>query len=155
MVEVGSFFSCYHNYNNGRFGFVFFLVTISTLGGGIYLCFLSWCNDEKEQQVFDKGWNFGVLELACFISSLSKGLQEHCNKSIWNCCQSFNAKGKFFKWFFRSEWHMGYSCLVPIIWDFPNIKVWLSLPVLLDIEKIEIQKQTRNSSCFGVAQSDN
>ncbi len=49
--------------------------------------------------------------------------------------------------------------LVLVVWDFPNIKVWLSLPsawpVLLDIEKIEIQKQTKNSSCFGVAQSDN
>ncbi len=51
---MGSFFSYYHNYNNGRFGF-FFLVTISTLGGGIYLCFLSWCSDEEEQKVFDKG----------------------------------------------------------------------------------------------------
>ncbi len=52
-----------------------------------------------------------------------------------------------------------YQDLMPIIWDFLNIKVWFSLPnawrVLLDIEKIEIQKQTRNSSCFGVAQSDN
>jgi hypothetical protein len=52
-----------------------------------------------------------------------------------------------------------YQDLVPVVWDFPNIKMWLSLPsvwsVLLDIEKIEIQKHTRNSSCFGVAQSDN
>jgi len=48
--------------------------------------------------------------------------------------------------------------LVPVVRDFPNIKVWLSLPsawpILLDIEKIEIQKQTMNSSCFGMAQSD-
>jgi hypothetical protein len=34
----------------------FFLVAISTIvGGGIYLRFFSWCNDEKEQQFFDKG----------------------------------------------------------------------------------------------------
>jgi hypothetical protein len=49
--------------------------------------------------------------------------------------------------------------LMPIVWDIPNTKVWLSMPsvwlVLLDIEKTEIHKQTRNSSCFGVAQSDN
>jgi hypothetical protein len=32
----------------------------------------------------------------------------------------------------------------------PNAKL-----VLLDIEKIKIHKQTRNSSCFDVAQSDN
>jgi hypothetical protein len=44
---VGSFFSCCHNYNKGRFGF-FFLVAISTVGGGIYLCFLLHCNDEEE-----------------------------------------------------------------------------------------------------------
>jgi len=31
---VGSFFSCYHNYNNGRF---FYLAAINTVGGGIYL----------------------------------------------------------------------------------------------------------------------
>jgi hypothetical protein len=31
-----------------------YLVTKSTVGGGIYLCFLSQCNDEKEQQVFEK-----------------------------------------------------------------------------------------------------
>jgi hypothetical protein len=36
---VGSFFFCYHNHNNGRFGFIFFLVAISTVGGGIYLPF--------------------------------------------------------------------------------------------------------------------
>ncbi len=36
---MGSFLSCYHNYNNGRFGFVFFLAAISTIGGGIYLRF--------------------------------------------------------------------------------------------------------------------
>ncbi len=82
---MGSLFSCCHNYNKGRFGFFFscyhkynrwsrwvhyflaaiitireglgfsFLVTISTIGGGIYLRFLSRCNDEKEQQFFDKG----------------------------------------------------------------------------------------------------
>jgi hypothetical protein len=52
---VGSFFSCYHNYNKGRFGFFFFLVAINTLGGGIYLHFLSHCSDEEEQQFFDKG----------------------------------------------------------------------------------------------------
>jgi len=33
----------------------FFLVAISTVGGGIYLHFLSWCNDEEEEQFFDKG----------------------------------------------------------------------------------------------------
>ncbi len=33
----------------------FFLATISIVGGGIYLCFLSLCNDEEEQQFFDKG----------------------------------------------------------------------------------------------------
>ncbi len=92
----GLVFSYYHNYNNGRFRFVFFVVAISTVGGGIYLRFLSRCSDEEEQHVFDKGWNFDVLELACFTSNLSKGLQEHCNKFIWNCCQSFNVKGNFF-----------------------------------------------------------
>jgi hypothetical protein len=52
---VGSFFSCYHNYNNGRFGFVLFIAAIRTIGGGIYLRFFSRCSDEEEQQVFDKG----------------------------------------------------------------------------------------------------
>jgi hypothetical protein len=33
----------------------FFLSTISTIGGGIYLRFLSHCTDEEEQQFFDKG----------------------------------------------------------------------------------------------------
>ncbi len=33
----------------------FFLATISIVGDGIYLRFLSWCNDEEEQQFFDKG----------------------------------------------------------------------------------------------------
>jgi len=33
----------------------FFLVTINTIGGGIYLRFLSRCNDEEEQQFIDKG----------------------------------------------------------------------------------------------------
>jgi hypothetical protein len=67
------FLAYYHNYNKGRLG-SFFLVAISTLGGGIYLHFLSWCNDEEEQQFFDKGWNFNVLEFACCTSNLSKGL---------------------------------------------------------------------------------
>jgi hypothetical protein len=51
---VGSFFSYCHNYNNGRFGF-FFPTAISIVSGGIYLHFLSQCNDEEEQKVFDKG----------------------------------------------------------------------------------------------------
>jgi hypothetical protein len=51
---VVSFFSCCHNYNKGRFGFVFLLAK-SIIGGGIYLYFFSWCNDEEEQQLFDKG----------------------------------------------------------------------------------------------------
>jgi hypothetical protein len=46
------------------------------------LRFLSWCDDEKEQHVFEKGWNFGILELACFTSSMFKGLQDHYNKFI-------------------------------------------------------------------------
>ncbi len=50
------------------------------MGGGIYLHFLSWCSDEKEQQFFDEGWDFGILELAHCTSSLSKGLQEDYNK---------------------------------------------------------------------------
>jgi hypothetical protein len=33
----------------------FFFTAISTIGGGIYLHFISWCNDEEEQQFFDKG----------------------------------------------------------------------------------------------------
>jgi hypothetical protein len=33
----------------------FFFATINTIGGGIYLHFLSRCNDEEEQQFFDKG----------------------------------------------------------------------------------------------------
>jgi len=28
---------------------LFYLVAINTVGGGIYLCFLSWCSDEEEQ----------------------------------------------------------------------------------------------------------
>ncbi len=32
-----------------------FLATINTIGGGIYLRFLSWCSDEEEPQFFDKG----------------------------------------------------------------------------------------------------
>jgi hypothetical protein len=105
---------------------------MSTVGGGIYLHFLSQCSDEEEQQVFDKGWNFGVIELACFTSSLSKGLQEHCNKLIWNCCQSFNVKSNFLNSF--SEMNglfMFNACqdLMPTLWDFPNIKVWRFLLV--------------------------
>ncbi len=66
------------------FGFFFFsfFVAISIVGGEIYLRFLSWCDDEKEQHVFEKGWNFGILELACFTSSMFKGLQDHYNKFI-------------------------------------------------------------------------
>jgi len=45
----------------------FFLAAISTIGGGIYLCFLSRFNDDEEQQFFDKGWDFDVLELACLL----------------------------------------------------------------------------------------
>ncbi len=52
---MGSFLSSCHNYNKGRFGFVFFLATISTVGGGICLRFFSWRNDEEEQKIFDKG----------------------------------------------------------------------------------------------------
>jgi hypothetical protein len=55
MVGVCSFFFYYHNHNKERFGFIFFLATIITIGGEIYLHFLSRCNDEKEQQFFDKG----------------------------------------------------------------------------------------------------
>ncbi len=36
---MGSFFSCSHNYNNRKFGFVFFIAAISRIGGGIYLRF--------------------------------------------------------------------------------------------------------------------
>jgi hypothetical protein len=50
---VGSFFSCCHNYNKVRFGFVF-LVAISIICGGIYLRYFSQCNDEEEQYFFDK-----------------------------------------------------------------------------------------------------
>ncbi len=46
--QGGFVFSCCHNYNKGKFGFVFF-IAISIVGGGIYLHFLSWCNDEEEQ----------------------------------------------------------------------------------------------------------
>jgi hypothetical protein len=51
---------------------LFFLVAMSIVGDGIYLL-LSWCSDEEEQ-VFDKGWNFSILELTCFTSNMSKGL---------------------------------------------------------------------------------
>jgi hypothetical protein len=61
---------------------LFFFVAMGTVGGGIYLRFLSRCSDEEKQQVFDKGWNFSILGVACFTSSLSKGLQEHYNKLI-------------------------------------------------------------------------
>jgi hypothetical protein len=44
------------------------------------LHFLSWCSDEKEEQFFDKGWDFNILKVAYYISSMSKGLQEDCNK---------------------------------------------------------------------------
>jgi hypothetical protein len=37
---ICSFFSCCHNYNNGRFEF-FFLVAISIIGGEIYLHFFN------------------------------------------------------------------------------------------------------------------
>ncbi len=45
---MGLFFSFCHNYNNERFGFVFFLAAISIVGGRIYLRFLSQCKDENE-----------------------------------------------------------------------------------------------------------
>jgi hypothetical protein len=35
--------------------FSFFFVAISIVGGEIYLRFLSRCDDEKEQHVFEKG----------------------------------------------------------------------------------------------------
>jgi len=47
----GFIFSCYHNHNNGRFGF-FFFVAIGIIGGGIYLYFFSRCNDEVSQPHF-------------------------------------------------------------------------------------------------------
>jgi hypothetical protein len=34
---------------------LFFLTAISIVDGGINLHFFSWCSDEEEQQVFDKG----------------------------------------------------------------------------------------------------
>jgi hypothetical protein len=37
----------------GLGSFLFFV--ISTIGGGIYFHFLLWCNDEEEQQFFEKG----------------------------------------------------------------------------------------------------
>ncbi len=49
--------------------------------------------------------------------------------------------------------------LVPCCLGFPQYKGVTFLPnawlVFLDIEKIEVQKQTKNSSFFGVAQSNN
>jgi hypothetical protein len=55
VVEVVPFFLAIIITIMKGLGLFFFLVIISTLGGGIYLCFLSWCSDEEEQQVFDKG----------------------------------------------------------------------------------------------------
>jgi hypothetical protein len=65
MVRVGSFF----------------FPTISTVGGGIYLHFLLWCSDEEEQQFFEKGWDFNILELAYLlykqlVQRLTRGLQQ-------------------------------------------------------------------------------
>jgi hypothetical protein len=51
---VGLFFSCYHNYK-WKILVCSFLASISTVGGGIYLRFLSRWSNEEEQQVFDKG----------------------------------------------------------------------------------------------------
>ncbi len=91
---MGSFFSYYHNYNNEGLGF-FFLVAINIVGGGISLRFLSWCNDEKEQHVFDKD------EISTFLSLLA--LQIACPKAYksttTNCYQSFNVKGNFLIFF--------------------------------------------------------
>jgi len=53
MVEVGSFFLDAIITIREGVG-LFLLATISTIGGGIYLHFLSQCNDEKEQQFFNK-----------------------------------------------------------------------------------------------------
>ncbi len=58
----------------------FFLVAINTVGDEIYLHFLSWCNEE-EQQFFDKGWDFGILEQACLlykqlVQGLTRALQQ-------------------------------------------------------------------------------
>ncbi len=85
---------CNHNYNKGRFGF-FFLDALSTVGGGIYLCFLSRCNDEKEQQFFDKGWDFDVLELACLlVVQAVYPCYHNYNKGrfgfIFSCCHKYN-----------------------------------------------------------------
>jgi len=103
-------FLCCHKYNKWLGWVRFFLAIIITIMEGLglffYCChkYSRWLDlfafcprwiDEKEQ-VFDKKWNFNVLELACFTSSPTKGWQELCNKFIWNCCQSFNVKGNFF-----------------------------------------------------------
>ncbi len=72
MKFICLLFSCCHNYNNVRFGF-FFLAIISTVGGEINLCFLSRCNDEKEQQVLTKD------EILVFLGLLA--LQAACPKA--------------------------------------------------------------------------
>jgi hypothetical protein len=71
---MGSFFSCYHNYNNGRFGFVFVLAAISTVGGGIYLCFLS-----RGAVMKRSNKSLTKDEISTFLSLLS--LQAACPKA--------------------------------------------------------------------------
>ncbi len=97
---------------------------MSTASGGIYLRCFSWSNDEEEQQFFNKGWNFGVLELACFTSSPYKGLQEHYNKFVVSLSIFRTIFLKVFQKWIVHESFMFNVChdLMPCCLGFPQYK---------------------------------
>jgi len=80
---VDLFFSYYHNYNKGSLC-SFFFVTISIIGGGIYLHFLSHCSDEEEVLTF---WGLLALQVAypCY-HNYNKGRFGF----VFSCCHKYS-----------------------------------------------------------------
>jgi hypothetical protein len=88
LLAVQAAYPCCHNYNNGRFGFIFF-VAISIVGGGIYFHFFSRCSDEDEEQFFEKERMrfqcFGAYLLVVQATCLKAYKKTATNSSIYYC----------------------------------------------------------------------
>ncbi len=91
----------------------FFLAVIIRIGGEIYLRFLSRCIDEEEQHFFDNGWDFYVLELACYTTACpcchnhNKGRFEF----IFPCCHKYNRWWDLFVFSLTMQWWRGATVL--------------------------------------------